>query len=296
MTSSPRPLFGGALVVIGAIAYGINIPAARVAGLGGVNGSNLAAQRSFVFALLLAAAIVILGKSFRIQFGETRRIVAIGIASGALAVCYLSSLSFVPVAMAVTVFYTFPLMLILIAPFTGGGPITPWRMAAFVIAFAGIVIAVGPSLQGLDWHGLLLAFVAAFASAGMFLLASTLKQDRMTLLFWTQVIACAILIPAAMVTGVTGLATLSAVWPAVALSAMGFYIGFVCQFTAAPHLRPATVGLLFLIEPVVAILAAAVVLGETLTPLQYGGVALVIIGLALDIWKQQLSGPISEAA
>jgi hypothetical protein len=71
MTLRPRPLFGGALIIIGAIAYGINIPAARVAGLGGVNGSNLAAQRSFLFAVMLAAAIALMGKSFRIQFGET---------------------------------------------------------------------------------------------------------------------------------------------------------------------------------------------------------------------------------
>jgi drug/metabolite transporter (DMT)-like permease len=139
MTSSPRPLFGGALIVIGAIAYGINIPAARVAGLGGVNGSNLAAQRSLLFAIVLAAIIPLLGKSFQIQFGERRRIILLGLCAGLVAVCYLSSLSFVPVAMAVTVFYTFPLILLLAAPFSGGGRITGWRMVAFAIAFTGIV-------------------------------------------------------------------------------------------------------------------------------------------------------------
>jgi drug/metabolite transporter (DMT)-like permease len=292
MTLRPRPLFGGALIIIGAIAYGINIPAARVAGLGGVNGSNLAAQRSLLFAVLLAAAIALMGKSFRIQFGESRRIILLGLCSGALAVCYLSSLSFVPVAMAVTVFYTFPLMLLLAAPFTGGGRITGWRMVAFAIAFTGIVIAVGPSLDGLDWRGLALAFFAAFASAAMFTLTSTLRQDRITLLFWTQVAACFILIPAAVVTGLPSLETFGGVWFAVALSAAGFYIGFVCQFSAAPHLKPATIGLLFLIEPVVAIISAAVFLGETLKPLQYAGVALVIVGLAIDIWKQQQPAPI----
>ncbi len=292
MTSSPRPLFGGALIIIGAIAYGINIPAARVAGLGGVNGSNLAAQRSVLFVVLLAAAITLMGKSFRIQFGESRRIILLGLCAGLVAICYLSSLTYVPVAMAVTVFYTFPLILLLAAPFTGGGRITGWRMVAFAIAFTGIVIAVGPSLEGLDWRGLALAFFAAFASAAMFLLASTLKQDRIILLFWIQVIACLVLVPAAVLTGAPPLETIGGVWLAVALSAAGFYIGFVCQFTAAPHLKPATIGLLFLIEPVVAIISAAVFLGEMLKPLQYAGVALVIAGLAIDIWKQQQPAPI----
>jgi drug/metabolite transporter (DMT)-like permease len=296
MTSSPRPLFGGALIITGAIAYGINIPAARVAGLGGVNGSNLAAQRSLLFAILLAAAITLMGKSFRIQFGESRRIILLGLCAGLVAICYLSSLTYVPVAMAVTVFYTFPLILLLAAPFTGGGRITGWRMVAFAIAFTGIVIAVGPSLDGLDWRGLALAFIAAFASAAMFLLASTLKQDRIILLFWIQVAACFVLVPTAVMTGLPALETIGGVWLAVALSAAGFYIGFVCQFTAAPHLKPATIGLLFLIEPVVAIISAAVFLGEMLKPLQYAGVALVIAGLAIDIWKQQQPAPILAEA
>jgi drug/metabolite transporter (DMT)-like permease len=292
MTSSPRPLFGGALIITGAIAYGINIPAARVAGLGGVNGSNLAAQRSFLFVILLAAAIALMGRSFRIQFGESRRIILLGLCAGLVAICYLSSLTYVPVAMAVTVFYTFPLILLLAAPFTGGGRITGWRMVAFAIAFTGIVIAVGPSLEGLDWRGLALALIAAFASAAMFTLTSTLKQDRIILLFWIQVSACLVLVPTAVLTGMPTLDTIGGVWLAVALSALGFYIGFVCQFTAAPHLKPATIGLLFLIEPVVAIISAAVFLGETLKPLQYAGVALVIAGLAIDIWKQQQPAPI----
>lgn len=296
MSSSPRALFGGALIVIGAIAYGINIPAARVAGLGGVNGSNLAAQRSLLFVLALALCILLTGRSFRIKFGETRRIILLGISSGLLAVGYLSSLSFVPVAMAVTVFYTFPLMLILVAPFTGGGPITGWRMLAFAIAFAGILLAIGPSLDGLDWRGLALAFLAAFASAAMFTITATLKQDRITLLFWAQAIACLILVPAAWMTGLPTTAQFSAVWVAVALSALGFYIGFSCQFAAAPYLSAATIGLLFLIEPIVAILAAAIVLGETLGAVQIAGVALVVLGLALDIWKQRSAPAARESA
>jgi drug/metabolite transporter (DMT)-like permease len=292
----PRPLFGGALIIVGAIAYGANIPAARVAAMGGVNGGNLAAQRSVLFVLALAVAIVLLRKSFRIQHGETGRIIALGIASGLLALGYLSSLSFVPVAVAVTVFYTFPLMLILVAPFTGGGSITASRMAAFGLAFIGILMAVGPSLDGLDWRGLALAFLAAFGSAAMFLITATLKQDRVVLIFWAQFIACLILIPAAVISGMPSWGQISGVWLAVVLSAVGFYIGFICQFAAAPHLAPATIGLLFLIEPVVAILSAAFFLGEHLQLIQYCGVALVIAGLAIDIWKQRTVRPISGEA
>jgi drug/metabolite transporter (DMT)-like permease len=284
--SPPRPLYGGALIVIGAIAYGFNIPAARVAALGGVNGANLAALRTSLFVAALALLIPLLGRSFRIRHGEAGRITVLGLCSGFLAACYLSALSYVPVAMAVTVFYTFPLILILMAPFSGGGRITGWRMAAFVVAFAGICLAVGPSFAALDWRGLALAFAAAFASAAMFTITATLKQDRLTLLFWVQVAALTILLPTAFLSGMTGPTEIAPVWLAVAIAAGGFYVGMTCQMVAAPHLAPATVGLLFLIEPVVAIIAAALLLGEALGPIQAAGVAMVLAGLALDVWRQ----------
>lgn len=298
---TPRPLYGGALIVLGAVAYGFNIPAARVAALGGFNGANLAALRTTLFLAALGLLIALSGRSFRIRHGEAPRILALGLCSGVLAACYLSALSFVPVAMAVTVFYTFPLLLILAAPFAGGGRIAGWRIAAFLIAFAGICLAVGPSFAGLDGRvldgrGLALALAAAFASAAMFTIAATLKQDRLTLLFWVQAAAAAVLLPTVLLTGLAGPETLAPVWIAAAVAAGGFYIGMTCQMAAAPHLSPATIGLLFLIEPVVAIVAAALLLGETLEPLQIAGVALVLIGLGLDVWRQARAKPISAPA
>ncbi len=294
--SPSRPLYGGALIIVGAIAYGFSIPAARVASQGGVNGATIAALRSALFIVALAALIPLLGRSFRIRHGEGRRIAALGLCSGLLAACYLSAAAFVPVAMAVTVFYTFPLILILAAPFTGGGRITGWRMAAFLIAFAGICLAVGPSLAALDWRGLALSFAAAVASAALFTLTSGLRQDRLTLLFWAQIGAMAVMLPAAFLSGVAGPAALGAMWIATAIAAASFYVGITCQFAAAPHLAPATIGLLFLIEPVVAIVAAALLLGETLGSAQILGVTLVLAGLALDIWRQASATPISSGA
>ena len=254
--------------------------------MGGVNGSNLTMQRSVILVTVLALIMAVLGRSFRIKAGEEKRIVAMGIMAGVTGVCYLSSLNFVPVAIAVACFYTFPLLLILAAPFTGGGRITPWRIAAFLIAFVGILLCVGPTLENLDWRGLVLAFTASICCAVMFVLTARVTQDRLSLMFWVQMFALPIMIPIAFVTGVSTTVNIMGVWIAVVVSALGFYAGFTCQIASGKMLRPASAGLLFLIEPVVAISAAAVILDETLLPLQYLGVALVIGGLALDVWKQ----------
>jgi drug/metabolite transporter (DMT)-like permease len=191
-----------------------------------------------------------------------------------------------PVALAVSIFYTFPLILILMAPFTGSGHVTPPRVAAFVVAFAGILICVGPSLSGLDWRGVALALAASVACAALFEVTSRVKQDQVRMMFWVMVYAQAFVIPAALVSGAPPPGALAAAAAPILVSALGFYIGFAGQIVAGRLLAPATVGLLFLLEPVVAVLAAGVLLSETVTAAQAAGIGLVIAGLALDVWTQ----------
>ncbi len=286
MTTPAHPLLGGAAALLGAISYGINIPAARVAGQAGINGSNLAFQRGIVLVVLLTIVMLTIGKSFRMNRGEEKHIVMLGLLAGITGICYLSSLTFVPVAIAVTVFYTFPLVLILIGPFTGSGPLASSRLIAFSIAFVGIVLCVGPSTASLDWRGVALAFMASLSCAALFHITAQVKQDRLTLMFWMQTIAQVVVAPAALLTGIVGFQSIAANWLPIAISAIGFYIGFACQIVAGGLLNPATVGLLFLLEPIVAILSAAVFMDERLLALQYIGIALVISGLALDVWVQ----------
>ena len=288
-----QPLLGGALAVLGAIAYGINIPTARLAGLGGVSGGNITFQRSFLLVFMLALIIGLTGRSFRIRPGETSRIVIMGLLAGGVGLGYLSALNFVPVASAVAVFYTFPLLLILAAPWTGGGRITRWRIMAFSIAFVGILLCVGPSFEQLDWRGLALAFAASCACAVLFAITATVKQDRLSLMFWTQVFALPVLLVGVLLSGFSTAAAVWSIWPIMLICALGFYVGYACQLLASGMMKPASLGLVFLIEPVVAIATAALLLDEAMLPLQYAGMALVIAGLGLDAWTQDHSAATS---
>ncbi len=294
MTRPVSPLLGGAAALVGAVAYGINIPTARMAGQLGVSGALQGMIRGVAFVLILAVLLIILRRSFRIEGGEGRKIALMGVLSGATGACYLSAVTFMPVALAVSIFYTFPLILILAAPFTGSGRITPARVAAFVIAFAGIVICVGPSLSGLDWRGVALAVAASVACAALFEVTARVKQDQVRLLFWVMVFAQAFIIPAALVAGPPTPGALALAVAPILVSAIGFYVGFAGQIIAGRLLAPATVGLLFLLEPVVAVLAAGVLLSESVTVGQGIGIALVIGGLALDVWTQSRSVATSQ--
>jgi drug/metabolite transporter (DMT)-like permease len=287
MRHLPPSLLGGAAALAGAFAYGVNIPAARVAAQGGVSGANLALQRGGLFILALALFLCLTRRSFAVRECERGRIAAMGLLAGATGTCYLSSLSFVPVAIAVAIFYTFPLLLILAGPFTGKGPITAPRLAAFGIAFAGILLCVGPGLEWLDWRGVALAMTASITCAILFHLTSMVKEEPVRLIFWTQFVALGVIAPAALWSGLSTPSAVSANLVAIIISAAGFYLGFAGQIISGRLLAPATVGLLFLFEPVVAILSAGLFLGESLSALQFLGMAMVICGLAWDVLAER---------
>jgi drug/metabolite transporter (DMT)-like permease len=278
---------GIAAALVGALAYGINIPAARAAGQMGVAGPALIAVRGIVLIAALALFARLAGWSLAVPQGARARLFLFGCTGAATALCYLSSLGFVPVAVAVTLFYTFPLWLILIAPLAGTGALTAGRLAVFAIAFAGILMCVGPNFGALDWRGIAFALAASIACAALFQLTPTVRAGRFPLVFWSQAVVTAVAVPWTLLSGAPSAATLGAAALPIAISALGFYAGFALQIIAAMRVAPATVGLIFLIEPVVAIALAALVLGETLTPLQMAGIATVIGVLAVDLGVRQ---------
>jgi drug/metabolite transporter (DMT)-like permease len=270
--------------VVGAVAYGINIPAARLAGIYGVSGPNLIAIRCLLLVAVLALLMPLFRVPLHVAHGQRRRMLALGLLCAGTALCYLTALNFVPVAVAVTLFYTFPLWLILAAPLAGTGRLTARKIGVFGAAFAGILMCVGPAFGGLDWRGIAFALAASVFCAGIFQLTPQVKAERMTVIFWSQLAVLCVSIPWVMVTGVATPSALSAAAFLVAASSIGFYIGFGLQVVSTRLIPPATAGLIFLIEPIVAISVAAVALGETLAALQWAGIALVLGVLAADLW------------
>lgn len=68
----------------------------------------------------------------------------------------------------------------------------------------------------------------------------------------------------------------------------GSLLGFVCYFYILKQLSPATVALITLITPVIALSLGNLLNGEALTPALISGAGLIIMGLALYQWGHQL--------
>ena len=275
---------GTTFAIAGAASYGINIVAARLTAQAGVTGPDMIVYRALVFLPLILAIVIATRRRLALTAQERPAVFRFAFFAGGTALAYMSSLKFLPVPMAVTIFYTYPLLVILLSPYTDGVRLSARRWAVALTAFAGVLLAVGPHINTLDPRGVALAFLGALSCAGMFVTGARLTTDGFVTFFWTQTIALPLALAFAWLTG--GLSEPAVIraagWPFV-ITAVGFFLGLLFQILAAPRISAASAGLLFLFEPVVGIVAASLVLGEHLGPIQILGLLMIIGALVYDM-------------
>lgn len=293
LASSRRTaLAGSALAVTGAIAYGINIVGARIAAGLGVTGADIVVYRALLLAPLVGLLVVALGRRLALTAEERPTVLRFAVFAAGTALFYLSALKYLPVAHAVTIFYSYPLIVILLTPYLDRVRLPLRRWIVAMIACAGVLIAVGPDSHALDPRGVVLALLGACVCAGMFITGARLTTEPSVTVFWCQLVALPLGLGFAWATG--GLAEprfLAVAAMPLAITLLGYLAGFICQIMAAPRISAATAGLLFLLEPVAAIAGAALVLGEGLTILQGLGMAMVIAALIYDAWPALRAEP-----
>lgn len=277
-------LLGSAFALIAATLYGGNVPAARVASLAGMRGADLIFYRGLLLIALIVPLARLLGTRLTLEPGERKPMALLALGASLTAILYLTSIDTLPVPSAVVIFYTFPLMVMLATPFVERRPLSPRLIALFLVAFVGLVMALGPALGALNARGVAFAIAAALTNTVLYFVVGRASKSPLRSMLYTQIMALPIALGVALVQH-GALAPLSTFWLAPwAILAMiaGYAIGFLFQMLAAQRLAPARMGLLFLAEPATSILVAAIFLGEILSPLQMLGVGLMLAVLAAE--------------
>lgn len=285
MSHHPAGSAGLLLALGSATLYGLNIGYARLASFAGVSGSTIVVYRVLVMLVLAGIAALALGRSLKVERDEQGTVGLLGLATAFVGVCYLSSVAYIPVAVAVVVFYTFPVLIVLASPFVDGTRLTPALLAVAALALAGVVLVVGPAFAGLDGRGLALAAGASVATAAQFFAAVRARRTSVfAKTFWIHLIV----LPTSALIGILAgnLAPPSVLMLAalpVAITIGAYVLGFVMQFMALTRITAVAAGIAYCAEPVVAALAAPLILGETLTPIQILGGTLVIAAIIANV-------------
>lgn len=199
---------------------------------------------------------------------------------------FFSAINLAPVAVAVLLTFTSPLFLAILSPMFTGDPFDRRIVLPLLVAFAGILLIAAPKgIGGVD--GALsgsrtLGAVLALGSA-VVLAMSTVAQKRILrslppeLVMFAQTVAAALLLLPFAVT-MPG-PTAGTEWAALAVLGFGLTtVPFLLFLSGLRRVRADRVGVVTYVEPVSAVLLAAVFLHEPLTLTTALGGAAVVAG------------------
>ena len=276
-------LAGFALIAAAAACFSMSVIMGRLSYDAGSDPVTVITTRFVLGSLVLAALVATTGRSFVLPRRKLFGALALGITITASSLAYFSSIRLIPVSLAVLIFYTFPILVGIATRFTEGAPLTPGKIAALVVAFIGIALALNVDLSGHNGLGLLLATVPAVAIGSITLFGGRVLRnaDLRVMTFYMMVTGTAIMLAILALGGSLAWPDTPAGWASLLAVPMFFVIGNLCYFGAFSRLSTLDIAMTMNLEPLTAITFAALILGDWLTPLQYGGAALVISAIFL---------------
>jgi drug/metabolite transporter (DMT)-like permease len=290
MTTGPgsREWAGITLALVTAVAFALANASASLAYQGGSNPLTVAALR---FVLPTAALIVWL-RAGGVPLALPRRDGCIAAALGAVTAAYtwalLSAVAAVPLALAILVFYLFPLVATVILGLCGWERLG-WRtVAAIVLAFAGLALALDPGGGDLDAEGVALAFAAALGLGTVIAVSSRVIRagDSRPVTLYMATGAGALLAALCVLYGDFVLPQTGRGWLGFVGTAVFYAFAMIAFFIAISMIGPVRVSLLSYAEPVIAAGLGVAMLGEALAPLQAAGIALVVAALiGATLWQ-----------
>ena len=295
-----HPGRGYLYLVVAAALFAVNGTVSKVILASGMSAMRLTELRcTGAAAGLLLVLLVVAPGRVRVSRRELPLLAAYGVAGVALTQCfYFVAIARMPVSIALLLEYTAPLMVALWARFVFRQPVRSRVWAALGLSLAGLAL-VAEVWQGstLDGLGVAAALVAAVALAAYYLLGehSASSRDPLSTTFWAFVFASLLWavvqpwwsFPVGQTRGSTSLlgnlddVTLPLWTLMLCMVVLGTIVPFVLVLSGLHHLPATRVGMVGMLEPVLAGIVAWAWLGEALSAGQLVGGAVVLAGIVL---------------
>lgn len=247
---------------------------------------QIGAAGSVVLRLLLATALLLVIARPRWR-GHSRRdwvtVICFGVALGLMNFAFYASLGHLPIGVAVTIEFIGPLAL---AAVLSRRPRDLLAVAAAAIGVLLISQALSLPLDELEGTGIVLALAAGACWAGYIVFSGRTGAafPQLEGLALAMVVATALVLPFGIwdvsVHG-TGAWDGTVLLKGLGIAVLSSVLPYSLELVALRRLAPAVFGILLSLEPAVAALAGLLVLGQRLSPVQLGGMALVVLASVL---------------
>ena len=286
--SDGRVAAGVALTVLSAVGYSLSLVLARLSYDHGTNALSIMLIRF----MLMVGLMLVWNRARRIPLRLGKRELLICFLSGGVYFlgigAYLSSVGYLPVSLAVLIFYTFPLLTALLSALIERRWPTGWEVLTLLIAFLGLGLALGVEGEGVSKVGLAFGVIASLGVA-LNMIVSTRALKSVPVTVFSLHMALAALLCSALAVATTGSFALPQAapgWVALGLSLVAFVIAYLALYKGLPLIGPVRLSMVMNLEPVVTILIAGAILKESLSGLQIVGGGIVIAAVVLAQFRR----------
>lgn len=284
MPHSPaRDARGLALVALSTVAYGIQPIFGKVAFAAGIAPVPLLAWR---YAIALAC-LALLERGPRPPLRVRLRLWGIGSVFVLNSVAYFMALDALPATVTALILFSYPVIVAMLAALAGVERLTGRALVAALVAFAGCALTAGALVPGeaLPRDGVAWALVAACVYAGYVVLSSRFAAGVSARMLVLHLLQVATLLCAAAALAGPGLALPREprAWLAVlGMAVVSTVVSMIAFLAGMAIVGPSRASVMASLEVLVTLALAFLLLGERLTPLQWGGAALILGAVAFQ--------------
>jgi len=272
------------LLFLSGLGFTLSLLIANKAFQDGINLNTSNAIRYFVATVLLIIYQKTRTKTIHLLSRERNISLALGIPVFMMGVGYLGATQYIPVSLAVLIFYTCPFFVAIISKFTENEPITITRLTAIILAFIGLSLALKvQSTADLQILGIMFALMAAIGFASFITVSSLMLRtvDRQAVLLHSLAAGTLLFVLFFVLTSGAEIIVTRAGWLKVSGSGILVAFAYIAFFAGMKIIGPVKASMIMNIEPVLTIGLAAISLGERLSNIQLFGAVLVIGGIVL---------------
>lgn len=282
MTAQARLRLGFVLTALCAVGFAVLASVVRLIYAGGADAATVTLSRAGACALLFAAVAAARGRPVLPPPGLRLWTATIGVLWLTGTYSYVQAIGLIPIGLAATIFYLFPLLVAVIAWVAGAERLSPMQVAALVLGFAGVSLAVGVSGGGIAPMGIVFALVAAVSLALNISLSARVMREAGTLTAVSGITAAWFVAMLALLpwTGAS-LPVTTPGWLWLGLGMVVFCLSTASFYAAITLIGPVRTATICNLEPASAAVFAFLILGEALGPTQVLGVALVVGAILL---------------